>query len=250
MRKGDGTFTQFRFNGDFTTYFASKNYDITKVRQGLIHSHHNMATFFSPEDDDELQLNAPNHNYYLSLIVNNAGAYCAALAQKVTYSGAVTTQTHLDMFGNPISVEVEYPEQEFILKHPVELVYNNTVDDSMWLQRANTVVAQQGFVRESAKTSQISRKTGGQDLIRVPMDWVITAVLKAPATSSLYQACSMYQHLDHLTTSEILWKFELDNNETLGTPELERLVLDRIVRWITPFKNEQVNQLIELLTKK
>lgn len=50
------------------------------MKQGLIHTHHTMSTFFSGTDMDELQDNTPNHNYYLSLIVNFSGEWCAKVA--------------------------------------------------------------------------------------------------------------------------------------------------------------------------
>lgn len=54
--------------------------DIMELKQGLIHTHHNMDTFFSVEDWSELNDNTPNHNYYLSLIVNFKGIYQAKVA--------------------------------------------------------------------------------------------------------------------------------------------------------------------------
>lgn len=54
--------------------------DILELRQGLIHTHHTMDTFFSAEDWSELNDNTPLHNYYLSLIVNFKGAYTAKVA--------------------------------------------------------------------------------------------------------------------------------------------------------------------------
>lgn len=47
---------------------------------GTIHTHHNMATFFSGTDTGELHTNSPKHNYYLSLIVNFACNYIAKVA--------------------------------------------------------------------------------------------------------------------------------------------------------------------------
>ncbi len=49
---------------------------------GHIHTHHNMGTFFSGTDMSELHDNAPNHNFYLSLIVDykNHGDWCAKVA--------------------------------------------------------------------------------------------------------------------------------------------------------------------------
>lgn len=43
----------------------------------LIHSHNTMAVFFSGTDWSELEDNAPHHNFYLSLIVNNFMDFCA-----------------------------------------------------------------------------------------------------------------------------------------------------------------------------
>lgn len=49
---------------------------------GHLHTHHNMKCYFSGTDMEELHDNAPNHNYYLSLIVNyrDINAWCAKVA--------------------------------------------------------------------------------------------------------------------------------------------------------------------------
>ena len=54
--------------------------DQGKWKMGHIHSHHNMSTFFSGTDTDELHENAVNYLYYLSLIVNFSGKYSAKIA--------------------------------------------------------------------------------------------------------------------------------------------------------------------------
>lgn len=51
-------------------------------RLGHIHSHHNMRAFFSGTDLQELRDNIDNHAYYLSLIVNFDGEYCAKICVK------------------------------------------------------------------------------------------------------------------------------------------------------------------------
>lgn len=52
------------------------------LKIGHIHTHHNMQCFFSGTDTQELHDNAPNHNYYLSLIVNfkKPEHWCAKIA--------------------------------------------------------------------------------------------------------------------------------------------------------------------------
>jgi hypothetical protein len=51
-------------------------------KMGHLHTHHNMNCFFSATDTQELHDNAPQHNYYLSLIVNydNINDWCAKIA--------------------------------------------------------------------------------------------------------------------------------------------------------------------------
>jgi len=50
----------------------------------LIHTHHNMETFFSGTDMGELHDSAPSYNYFLSLIVNYKNEYIAKIATVIT----------------------------------------------------------------------------------------------------------------------------------------------------------------------
>lgn len=49
-------------------------------KRGHIHSHNTMSVFFSGTDNSELVDNAPNYNYYVSLIVNNRNDMMARVA--------------------------------------------------------------------------------------------------------------------------------------------------------------------------
>ena len=68
---------------DFIKYMMA-NPHILDMRKGHCHSHNTMDTFFSGTDTDELKENCPNHNFYVSLIVNNANDNCAKIAFLVT----------------------------------------------------------------------------------------------------------------------------------------------------------------------
>lgn len=78
--------------------------DIMELKQGLIHTHHNMDTFFSGEDWSELNDNTPNHNYYLSLIVNFKGVYQAKIALMADLS---TAFNYVDCDDSPIHSKSE-----------------------------------------------------------------------------------------------------------------------------------------------
>lgn len=79
MNMGSSVYTEYEFNEDFIGY-RMDNPNSLDWELGHCHSHQTMPTFFSGTDTKELQDNAPNHNYYLSLIVNNALQMTAKLA--------------------------------------------------------------------------------------------------------------------------------------------------------------------------
>lgn len=81
MDKGTKTYTEFE-TGDEIVDFLGKNTQYLECKQGMIHSHNNMSTFFSGTDLEEIRDNSANHNYYLSLIVNNKGECCAKIASR------------------------------------------------------------------------------------------------------------------------------------------------------------------------
>lgn len=70
MDIGNSTYTEYEFSERFIKY-RMENPESLDWEVAHIHSHAGMSTFFSGTDTQELQDNAPNHNYYLSLIVNN-----------------------------------------------------------------------------------------------------------------------------------------------------------------------------------
>lgn len=80
MDIGREAYTEADFDADtMCEMWETVNDDYT-YKRGLIHTHHNMTTFFSGTDMQELHDNAPTHNYYLSLIVNFAGTWTARVA--------------------------------------------------------------------------------------------------------------------------------------------------------------------------
>lgn len=65
------------------------------VKMHFMHSHHNMKTFFSGEDDDDLVINTRDKevDFYTSLIVNNSGEWISCIAFRIQedISESVTT---------------------------------------------------------------------------------------------------------------------------------------------------------------
>lgn len=76
MHKGTSTFTEYTFDERVIDHMMD-NEHLEDCKMGHIHSHNTMGVFFSGTDWSELEDNAPNHNFYLSLIVNNFMDFCA-----------------------------------------------------------------------------------------------------------------------------------------------------------------------------
>ena len=86
MDIGRETYTESDFDANTavemwdTVAEANGDIDYAAWKRGLIHTHHNMTTFFSGTDMSELHDNVGTHNYYLSLIVNFSGVWTAKVA--------------------------------------------------------------------------------------------------------------------------------------------------------------------------
>lgn len=82
MDIGTKTYTEFDMNPDVIAYMC-ENPELLDCQVGLIHSHNNMSTFFSKTDTATLEEEGRDRNNFVSLIVNNAGTYTAAITRKV-----------------------------------------------------------------------------------------------------------------------------------------------------------------------
>lgn len=90
MDIGDATFTKFSDSPEIINYEINNNL-LDGVYEGLIHSHHNMAAFFSGTDTTTLYKEGNDINHFLSLIVNNEGKYVAKVTRKIVRQKVGTT---------------------------------------------------------------------------------------------------------------------------------------------------------------
>jgi hypothetical protein len=131
MNIGEPAYTEFNYDGEVVNA-----YDIfeegMECSSGLVHSHHNMATFFSGTDTSELIDNAEKYNYYVSLIVNFAHVYCAKIAIPVK-SKVSSENWFKNTFGKLISFKRE-TETKSILIGELDVIIDNEVIAEKWLE--------------------------------------------------------------------------------------------------------------------
>lgn len=82
MDLGNATYTEFNMSEDVAAYMAD-NIELFDCELQLIHSHHSMSTTPSGTDLHTLREEGNERNCFVSLIVNNAGTYYAAVTRKL-----------------------------------------------------------------------------------------------------------------------------------------------------------------------
>lgn len=118
MDIGSVSYTEFDMSPDVISYMT-ENPELLDCQMGLIHSHNNMSTFFSGTDTATLKEEGVDRNNFVSLIVNNVGAYTAAITRKVT-SKHVKEQVSYEFFDQGTKSGT--------------LEYDNTVEEIEWFK--------------------------------------------------------------------------------------------------------------------
>lgn len=98
MDIGTQAYTEFDMNPDVIAYMC-ENPELLDCQMGLIHSHNNMSTFFSETDTATLKEEGRDRNNFVSLIVNNAGTYTAAITRRIK-SKQVKESVSYEFFGD------------------------------------------------------------------------------------------------------------------------------------------------------
>lgn len=106
MDKGTTGATGYELGDEIIEYRMS-NPERLGWKIGMIHSHHNMRSYFSGVDDSELSDNTEFHNYYLSLIVNNQGDMVA----KVAFRGDIKVYECKDEDGKTWNLRLQRQKQ-------------------------------------------------------------------------------------------------------------------------------------------
>lgn len=99
MDIGVSTYTEFDMNPDVIAYMCS-NPELLDCQMGLIHSHNNMPTFFSGTDVATLKEEGVDRNNFVSLIVNNAGNYTAAITRRIKRYSQIKDMLTYEFFGD------------------------------------------------------------------------------------------------------------------------------------------------------
>ena len=119
MDIGNATYTEWDMNADVVSYIVDHP-ELAGIYHGLIHSHHSMSTFFSGTDTNTLKEEGSDVNHFVSLIVNNAGTYNAAITRKVELKNDIYSVYNYKSFNNT-TIQGNYDYTE--CKEAIEYFY-------------------------------------------------------------------------------------------------------------------------------
>ncbi len=164
MDIGTQAYTEFDMNPDVIAYMCG-NPELLDCQMGLIHSHNNMNTFFSGTDTATLKEEGRDRNNFVSLIVNNAGTYTAAITRRVK-SKQVKESVSYEFFGDGEKQDTkEYVSDAdeiewFYLEIEKECENYSFPDMAARLEEIKQAKAEKAEKAEKAKKAQTSTYQG------------------------------------------------------------------------------------------
>lgn len=114
MDIGNSTYTEFNMSPDVISYMT-EHPELLDYQTALIHSHHSMTSFFSGTDLSTLQEEGNCRNHFVSLIVNNAGVYTAAITRKIVQKKNIHSDISYNTFNDKTKKEVKDEEVDNII---------------------------------------------------------------------------------------------------------------------------------------
>ena len=108
MHIGDSSSTEIENYGEVEHYIQARP-ELDDMRQGFIHSHNNMDTFFSSTDEQQLIDRANGYDLFLSIITNNNADYIARVSFPVdTITTKKGTRNIVESSVGFLTCEVKY----------------------------------------------------------------------------------------------------------------------------------------------
>ena len=155
MDYGSATYTEFDKSAEICNYMIE--HDLLECQQGLMHSHDRMSTFFSGTDLGTLQEEGSDMNNFLSLIVNNAGQYTAAITRKVKHIPHVTEVLEYEFFGEE-TINIGNDEYDAIESYEIEYFFLNIEKPTVNIGYTDLFNRIEEISKDKTKIANISRE--------------------------------------------------------------------------------------------
>lgn len=136
MNIGNSTYTSFEENPDIANHIAMNLEELKDAKMGLVHSHHDMSTFFSTTDLHTLNDEGLDRQNFLSLIVNNKGQYTAKYTKQLkvmcdqkTDTWVAYTDCNIEIENHKSSITEEFEDRYYDILNMNNLPQTNKVEE-------------------------------------------------------------------------------------------------------------------------
>jgi len=133
MSKDTTAATGFEYNED-VMQFMMQHPECMNMRQGMIHSHHSMNSYFSQTDMSELADNCENHQFYLSMVVNNATDIVAKVGIHVEQEYKIHGSRNLMGMKGKLRLPFTQTIKETVLEHYDCDIYTYEPEVEKWFK--------------------------------------------------------------------------------------------------------------------
>lgn len=117
MDIGSSSYTEFDMSPEVISYMA-EHPELLDMQLALIHSHNQMSCFFSGTDTSTLKEEGRDRNHFLSLIVNNAGSYEAAITRKIKSVNTIQEVYEYHSFNDEVITGTdEHTEEKEVIEY-------------------------------------------------------------------------------------------------------------------------------------
>jgi hypothetical protein len=173
LHKGTSTYTEYTFDERVIDYMEMEgNEHLEECRIGHIHSHNTMGVFFSGTDWSELEDNAPNHNYYLSLIVNNFMDFCAKVCFIAEAKNETFTFEAKDELGKRYTVssgDYSVPPRLIVYDCDIDSPKKNIEVNQTFTQKVRSIIEKAEKIM-----SNTANNTSNSTLVKPGESWLQT----------------------------------------------------------------------------
>ena len=198
--------------------FAENRWNGKEVKSGYkiqqIHTHHNMNTFFSGTDMQDLHDNTENFGFYISLIVNFQGNYKA----KGSFMSKVKTNTTLSLTDFPVNLKLKEEKEALII---VDFDIDN--QEPQWLLDRISELDAINKARKVAQTNKTGIPKGLPNSYRptVNLDSIYKNHLSTEEEPTL--KCKYFQGFGNVYTDEMGHHFD-DSGDSVDEDLFKLLV--------------------------
>lgn len=153
MDEGDSGYTEYKMSPEVIAYCVDHP-ELLKagVYQGNVHSHSVMRAFFSTTDTETLVSEGSDMAHFVSLIVNNAGTYTAAVTRRVRIKTDMKRSISYPTWGNKEITDYETEDKEEEVIQKFDLRIKEEYEDKEVLDRIKEIRNKKKSVKNSPKS--------------------------------------------------------------------------------------------------